>query len=143
MKVLTKIWETIKNLLSRKSGIWSKFIDATRIAVQLTDILKIAVESKGFEWLSSKLSNQFGEKITRLVCVVGHKIAVIHGLVTEFDTIEDGFKALFDFLIRSTKEQRRTIWIEFAAECACYQESGISFTEAVAGTQAEYAEKAG
>lgn len=121
------------NALKSKSG----------LAVIITQNLKMAVESGAVAGLISlipyKLAPVIYATVLRIVPQVAAKVAIAHNILQTSEANSEVISKLIVELQKLTKDERKGIWIDFAAKLNVYLSDGdLSWKEAIDSTQTAY-----
>jgi len=121
------------NALKSKSG----------LAVIITQNLKMAVESGAVAGLISlipyKLAPVIYATVLRIVPQVAAKVAIAHNILQASEANSEVISKLIVELQKLTKDERKQVWIDFAAKLNVYLSDGdLSWKEAIDSTQQAY-----
>jgi hypothetical protein len=113
------------------------------LAVIITQNLKIAVESGIVKGLVDLIPHRLAPVIygvaLKIIPQVAIKVAIAHNILKASDSNSDIIGKLIEELSKLTKDERKGIWIDFAAKLNVYLSDGdLSWKEAVDSTQEAY-----
>jgi hypothetical protein len=143
-RFIKKIGIVLKRIVSKGSAFARKH---SKVAVEVTELLKEAVESPVSRYIVSLIPGQVDDLV--LTCLqkvlprVANEMAIAHGIIqaSTVATNSDVTAAIVEYLKSKHPEERAPFWIMFAGKINFYlADSKVSLTECVALSQMVYKE---
>jgi hypothetical protein len=141
-RLLNNIWRGLKSIFEDSFDFVRK---NSKIAVIVTDKLKLAVENKYapfvVEIIPGEIDNIALDILKKYLPEVSYRIAVIHGLLQENDVKHEALDRIIEHLKTLNKDARVSFWVMFAGELNVALSDGkINLAEGLALSQLMYNE---
>jgi hypothetical protein len=117
MNKITKLWNSLKEKVSKA---YAEARKNAKVAVEITNMLKQAVESREADMvvnlIPGNLDNEILLRARKIVAQVTVKMAVAYGIVSENETPSTASLKIVEYLKRTYPGGRTGFWMHFCGE---------------------------